>query len=178
MLKSVAAACTEVDDEVRELARDLLETMRAHPRCVGLSAPQIGVGRRVIAVDVTDHPKTTACHGALVIVNPEIVAAGGSEIGREGCLSLPSVTADVRRATRIFLKGLTITGEEVGAETSGFEARAIQHEVDHLDGILFIDRMDAAQRKLAMKAIREAEWAGGSPLTVKVSPHATRGLAV
>ena len=100
MLKSVAAACAGVDDEVREVARDLLETMRAHGRCVGLSAPQIGVPRRVIAVDVTGHPKATACHGTLVIVNPEIVAAEGSEIGREGCLSLPSITADRCAKTR------------------------------------------------------------------------------
>jgi len=141
MLKSVSAACAGVDDEVREVARDLLETMRAHERCVGLSAPQIGVSRRVIAVDVTGHLKATACHGTLVIVNPEIVAAERSEIGREGCLSLPSITADVRRAVRIFLKGLTVMGEEVAAETSGFEARAIQHEVDHLDGILILDRV-------------------------------------
>lgn len=141
ILKSVAPACPEVDDAVRALAVDLLETMRAHPRCVGLSAPQIGVSARVIAVDVTGHAKTTACHGTLLIVNPEIVAEEGSELGREGCLSLPSITADVRRATRIYLRGLTVMGDEVAAETSGFEARAILHEVDHLDGVLILDRV-------------------------------------
>ncbi len=141
MLKLVAAPCPQVDDEVRAVALDLLETMRSHPRCVGLSAPQIGISLRIIAVDVTDHPKATACHGPMIIVNPEVTAQEGSELGREGCLSLPSITADVRRAVRIFVNGLTLDGEEVGAETSGFEARAIQHEIDHLDGILILDRV-------------------------------------
>lgn len=141
ILKTVAPACGPAGDAVQALAVDLLETMRAHPRCVGLSAPQIGISARVICVDVTGHPKATACHGSLVIVNPEIVAEEGSELGREGCLSLPGITADVRRATRIFLKGLTVLGDEVGAETSGFEARAILHEVDHLDGVLILDRV-------------------------------------
>ena len=141
LLKSVATPCNVIDDGIREIAVDLLETMRHYPRTVGLAAPQIGVPLRIIAVDVTGHPKATACHGSMVIMNPELVTGEGSEIGREGCLSLPSITADVRRATRIFLKGFTLTGEEVGAETSGFEARAIQHEVDHLDGILILDRV-------------------------------------
>ena len=141
MLKSVAAACEYVDDEIRALAVDLLETMRHYPRTVGLAAPQIGVPLRLVAVDVTGHPKATVCHGPMVIVNPEVVTGEGSEIGREGCLSLPSITADVRRAKRIFVKGFTLAGDEVSAETSGFEARAIQHEVDHLDGILILDRV-------------------------------------
>lgn len=140
-LKTVAPPCQDVDDEVRAVAVDLLETMRSYPRCVGLAAPQIGVSLRLLAVDVTGHPKATVCHGPLVMVNPQIVATEGHEIGREGCLSLPSITADVRRAVRIYLKGLTIMGEEVAAETSGFEARAIQHEIDHLDGILILDRV-------------------------------------
>jgi peptide deformylase len=141
LLKVVAPSCEGIDDTVRAVALDLLETMRAHPRCVGLSAPQIGVSLRMIAVDVTDHPKATACHGPMIIVNPEVSAHEGSELGREGCLSLPSITADVRRAVRIFVKGFTLAGEDVGAETSGFEARAIQHEVDHLDGVLILDRV-------------------------------------
>ncbi|GAC1364924.1 MAG: peptide deformylase [Actinomycetota bacterium] len=140
-LKTVAPACLEVDEAVRAVAVDLLDTMRSYPRCVGLAAPQIGMSLRLLAVDVTGHPKASVCHGPLVIVNPQIVATEGSEIGREGCLSLPSITADVRRALRVFLKGLTLMGEEVGAETSGFEARAIQHEIDHLDGILILDRV-------------------------------------
>jgi peptide deformylase len=140
LLKSICPPCGGISDEVRAIAADLVETMRAHDRCVGLAAPQIGHMRRVIAVDVTGHPKATVAHGLLVIVDPVVVASDGSEIGREGCLSLPSITANVARATRIFLRGTTIDGEEVRAETSGFEARAILHEVDHLDGILILDR--------------------------------------
>jgi len=141
MLKAVAAPCDFVDDEIRSIVVDLLETMRHYPRTVGLACPQIGVPLRIIAVDVTGHPKATVCHGPMVILNPEVVTGEGSEIGREGCLSLPTITAVVRRATRIFLKGFTLMGDEVSAETSGFEARAIQHEVDHLDGILILDRV-------------------------------------
>lgn len=141
LLKTPGAPIEQIDQDLRAIAVDLLETMRSHPRCVGLSAPQIGVPIRLIALDVTGHPKATVCHGPMVIVNPQVVAAEGTEIGREGCLSLPSITADIRRAVRIFVKGYTLLGEEVGAETSGFEARAIQHEVDHLDGILILDRV-------------------------------------
>ncbi|MGH2721102.1 MAG: peptide deformylase [Actinomycetota bacterium] len=140
LLKSVCRACGEITGEVRRVAQDLVDTMRAHDRCVGLAAPQIGELLRIIAVDVRGHPKATVAHGLLVIVDPLVVASDGSEIGREGCLSLPSITANVPRATRIYLRGLTLDGEEVQAETSAFEARAILHEVDHLDGILILDR--------------------------------------
>ncbi|MGH2732688.1 MAG: peptide deformylase [Actinomycetota bacterium] len=141
LLKAVSRACSGVDEEIRGAAQDLLETMRAHPGCIGLAAPQIGIPRRIIAVDVTGHPKATVAHGPLVIIDPRILASDGSKIGREGCLSLPSITADVARAVRIYVKGLTILGEEVSAETRGFEARVIQHEIDHLDGILILDRV-------------------------------------
>ncbi|HEY8199949.1 MAG TPA: peptide deformylase, partial [Actinomycetota bacterium] len=139
LLKSVSRPCDCLSEEIREIAQDLIDTMGAHERCVGLAAPQIGYLRRIIAVDVSGHPKATVAHGLIVVVDPVVVASDGSEIGREGCLSLPSITANVRRATRIFLRGRTIGGEEVSAETSGFEARAILHEVDHLDGILILD---------------------------------------
>jgi peptide deformylase len=141
LLKTPCEPCGDIDHEVLEVARDLLDTMRSYPKTVGLAAPQIGVTKRMIAVDVTGHPKATVTHGQLVIVDPVIVARDGSEIGREGCLSLPDITADVRRAVRIFVRGLTIEGEEASAETSGFEARVIQHEIDHLDGILILDRV-------------------------------------
>jgi len=141
VLKQRAKKIHRVDDSTRQLIQDLIDTVESTPNGAGLAAPQIGVPLRLIAVDVTDHPKATVCHGPMVIVNPEVVTGEGSEIGREGCLSLPSITADVRRATRIFVKGFTLGGDEVSAETSGFEARAIQHEVDHLDGILILDRV-------------------------------------
>jgi peptide deformylase len=150
-LKSVSRSCDGIPDEVRAIAQDLVDTMRAHDRCVGLAAPQIGHLRRIIAVDVTEHPKTTAAHGLIVIVDPVVVTSDGSEMGREGCLSLPSITANVRRATRIFLRGRTIGGDQVEAETSGFEARAILHEVDHLDGILILDRAASPSEIFARK---------------------------
>jgi peptide deformylase len=151
-LKSISRPCDGIPDEVRAIAQDLVDTMRAHDRCVGLAAPQIGHLRRVVAVDVTGHPKATVAHGLIVIVDPVVVTSDGSEIGREGCLSLPSITANVRRATRIFLRGRTISGDQVEAETSGFEARAILHEVDHLDGILILDRAASPSEIFARKA--------------------------
>src|SRR5439155_3644120 len=104
------------------------------------AANQIGVLRRCIVVDVTDHPKATTTHGELVLFDPVIVSATGGETGREGCLSLPDLTADVRRATNIVVRGLTEHGPR-DITTEGFEARALLHEIDHLDGILFLDRV-------------------------------------
>ncbi len=124
-----------------ELGADLVETMRSSPACVGLAAPQIGVSSRVIAVDVTGHPKTTSCHGLVVLVDPVIVEASGREVGREGCMSVPDLTADVARATRLVVNGRTPEGETRVIATEGFEARAFQHEIDHLDGLLILDRV-------------------------------------
>jgi len=124
-----------------ELIADLLETMRASPACVGLAAPQIGVARRVVAVDVSGHKKTTTCHGLVVMIDPVIVEASGREVGREGCMSVPDLTANVARAERIVVKGRTPEGDERVVETDGFEARAFQHEIDHLDGLLILDRV-------------------------------------
>ena len=131
----------EVDTGLEELAADLVETMRASPACVGLAAPQIGVSSRVIAVDVTNHPKTKTCHGLVVLVDPTVVEASGREVGREGCMSVPDLTADVARAKRLVVSGRTPAGETVVITTDGFEARAFQHEIDHLDGFLILDRV-------------------------------------
>jgi peptide deformylase len=137
VLKKVASPVGEVDDDARALAQDLLDTMRAHERCVGIAANQIGSLRRCIVVDVTGHPKATSSHGELVLFDPVIVSASGADVAREGCLSLPDLTANVRRATNIVVTGLG--KDEIAAE--GFEARALLHEIDHLDGILFLDRV-------------------------------------
>jgi peptide deformylase len=150
-LKQVARELVLVEGEAgasdRELldglARDLLETMRAHTGCVGLAAPQLGELVRMIVVDVTSHRKTTVCHGLMVLVNPVVVRSSGAEVAREGCLSIPQLTANVRRATHIELSASTPTGEPVRVETEGFEARCLLHEIDHLDGILFLDRVDS-----------------------------------
>lgn len=126
-----------------ELIADLLETMAASPACVGLAAPQIGVSRRAIVVDVTTHKKTTTCHGLVVLLDPVIIESSGREIGREGCMSVPDLTANVARATQIVVRGRTPEGEDRIIATEGFEARAFQHEIDHLDGLLILDRVDS-----------------------------------
>jgi len=120
------------------VVEDLLDTMRAFGHCVGVAAPQIGELVRVAVVDCSGHPKAPENHGLLVLVNPVIVASAGSAVGREGCLSIPELTANVRRATEI-----TVEAEGLSVEATGFEARALQHEIDHLDGLLFLDRVES-----------------------------------
>lgn len=136
MLKRVCEAAPP--DLAARVAQDLLDTMRAHPRCVGLAAPQIGEPVRVAVVDVRGHKLADSGNGLLVLVNAEIEAAAGRHVAREGCLSLPSITADVRRARRIGLR----SGPDL-LWCDGFEARAVQHELDHLDGILILDRVES-----------------------------------
>ena len=123
------------------LAKDLVDTMQASPACVGLAAPQIGVSLRAFALDVSAHPKTTTCHGLVVLFDPVIVESNGREVGREGCMSVPDLTANVGRAERILVRGIDPAGGEVEISTEGFEARAFQHEIDHLDGMLILDRV-------------------------------------
>jgi peptide deformylase len=131
------------DRDEQELVADLLETMDASPACVGLAAPQIGVSQRVIAVDVTLHPKTTVCHGLIVLIDPVVIESSGRKVGREGCMSVPDLTANVARATSIVVRGRTPDGEDRVIATEGFEARAFQHEIDHLDGLLILDRVES-----------------------------------
>jgi peptide deformylase len=126
------------------LVEDLVDTMRAFPRCVGIAAPQIGVAARVCIVDCTGHPKVPEPSGLLVLVDPVLRLGHETAVGREGCLSIPALTANVRRSLEVEVDG-------VGA-FSGFEARAIQHEVDHLDGILFLDRVVSAADVFARKS--------------------------
>ncbi len=134
-----------MDPEVVALAADLLATQRSSPGCVGLAAPQVGVGVRLFSLDVTGHAKTRTCHGPLVLANASILTASRWERAREGCLSVPDLTGDVKRATRLRLRGVVPgTGVEVEVETDAFEARAFQHEIDHLDGLLFLDRVAGA----------------------------------
>ena len=141
VLKQSAEPIGETPDAT--LARDLVDTMLASPACVGLAAPQIGVSKRAFALDVTGHPKTKTCHGLVVMFDPVIVEARGRKVGREGCMSVPDLTADVARATEIVVRGRSETGEDLVITTSGFEARAFQHEIDHLDGLLILDRVQS-----------------------------------
>ena len=136
------------------VANELLATMRSYERCVGLAAPQISLPVRVVVVDVSEHPKAETSNGLLVLANPRVVSADGSEVGREGCLSLPDFTANVRRATTVVVEYLGGT-----VECHGFEARAVQHELDHLDGILFLDRVES----LVDDVFRRRSYAGSPP---------------
>ena len=131
-----------IDTAIRSLVDDLLDTMHAGPGSVGVAAPQIGVTLRVCVVDVTAsrHGKDNN-HGQLCMINPEIVAREGSAIMREGCMSVPDYTGDVERATAITVRFTEPDGSPHEIAASGFEAVAIQHEMDHLDGILFLDRI-------------------------------------
>lgn len=124
-----------------QLVADLIDTMRASPACVGLAAPQIGVLKRALVVDVTGHPKTTTCHGLVTMLDPVVIDSSGRTRGREGCLSVPNLTAEVVRAERTVVRGRAPDGEEIVVATDGFEARAFQHEIDHLDGRLILDRV-------------------------------------
>jgi peptide deformylase len=128
---------------IAEVATDLVETMESFGHCVGIAAPQLDHLVRMIAVDVTGHKKATTQNGRLVLVNPVVVEAEGAEVGREGCLSIPHLTANVRRATRIRVEARTPEDEDVSLESEAFEARCLLHEIDHLDGLLFLDRVDS-----------------------------------
>ena len=139
VLKQAAEPLAGATDE--ELVADLVDTMNASPACVGLAAPQIGVSRRAFALDVSEHLKTTVCHGLVVLLDPVIVEQSGRVVGREGCMSVPDLTANVARATSIVVSGRGPDGAQRVIATEGFEARAFQHEIDHLDGLLILDRV-------------------------------------
>lgn len=154
ILKRPTTPVGSFTDQIRALVDDLVETMYASPATVGLAGPQVGESLRAFALDVSGHRRTTVHHGLVVLFDPEIVERHGADEMREGCLSLPDLTADVRRATRIVVRGLDREGSAVTYETEGFEARAVQHEVDHLDGLLILDRVRAATDIYARKTYR------------------------
>jgi len=137
------AASLEPGDEAVAICSDLVDTMRASPACVGIAAPQIGLAARAFCMDVTGHRKALSCSGLVVLINPEIVAHDGTEVAREGCMSLPDFTGNVRRAVRVTVRGTTPEGAEREIVADAFEARALQHEIDHLDGLLFLDRVSS-----------------------------------
>ena len=155
-LKQESAVVTAFDDELRAFVADLEETRQAGPAAVGIAAPQVGRFQRIVIVDCSTTRKPVPNHGHLVLVNPEIVEWDGYEMGREGCLSVPDYTGNVIRATRITLKAQDPYGNPLEFAMEGFEARAVQHELDHLDGLLFVDRVvsrrtDLFRRKVYQK---------------------------
>ncbi|CAA9349944.1 MAG: Peptide deformylase [uncultured Nocardioidaceae bacterium] len=161
VLRTPAAPVTDFDAELRKLVQDLTDTMLEAPGA-GLAAPQIGVGLRVF----TWYVDGEVGH----LVNPDLSLSEETQDGEEGCLSIPDLVFDCRRALRVVARGFDMHGEPVTIEGSDLLARAVQHETDHLDGVLFVERLDAETRKLAMKAIRESDWFGAPP-ALKVSPH-------
>ncbi len=145
VLSNRGATVDPTSPEVVQLAADLVATMRVSPGCVGLAAPQVGVGVKVFCVDVSAHPKTRGHHGTFVLCNAEVVESSRNEKAREGCMSVPDFTGDVKRAGRVVVQGqLPLTGERVEVRAEAFEARALQHEIDHCDGLLFLDRAAGA----------------------------------
>jgi peptide deformylase len=169
VLRVPAEPVTTFDKELRTLVRDLTETMLEAPGA-GLAAPQIGVSLRVFTYDVDD----VVGH----LINPDLSLSEEEQDGDEGCLSLPGLAFNTKRAMNVVARGFNMYGDPVTIEGSQLLARCVQHETDHLDGVLFIDRLDEATRKDAMKAIRESEWFGDNPPTVKVSPHPMFGKAL
>jgi peptide deformylase len=168
VLRTPAEPVRDFDAELRRLVKDLTDTMLEAPG-LGLAAPQIGVGLRVFSYNVDD----VIGH----LINPVLKLSDDEEIDEEGCLSFPGLQYPTARSHGVVAMGFDMHGEPVTVQGAGQLARCVQHETDHLDGILFIDRLDPAQRKLAMKEIRAAEWFGEPVPVVRASPHPTRGEA-
>ena len=142
LLKQPTRPVERVDAHAVRLIDGLIRTMRRHPRCVGLAAPQVGSPLRIAVMDASAHPKAPAgTHGLLVLVNPRLAGVEGGGIQREGCLSIPDFTANVRRTSRVVLTAWDERGSRYELQLEGFEAVIAQHEVDHLDGLLFLDRV-------------------------------------
>ena len=140
-LKAPAVPIPNLGPAARRLAADLQDTARHYPRTVGLAAPQIGAPWRMLYIDCTDHPRVPDAVGPTWMINPVVESANGAEIGREGCLSLPEITANVSRPKRIAVSYLDLGGDACRVDVAGFEARVILHEIDHLDGVLILDRV-------------------------------------
>ena len=140
-LKQLSEPVTDFDQALAEFVSELEHTRQQGPAAVGIAAPQVGHFQRIAIVDCSNTRKPVPNHGNLVLINPEITHWEGYEMGREGCLSVPDYTGNVIRAIQIKLKALDLSGETHEYEMEGYEARAVQHEIDHLDGTLFLDRV-------------------------------------
>ena len=146
-LERISQPVEHFDDELRNFIIDLETTLRAGPGGVGIAAPQTGRLQRIVIVDVSSKPKIKH-HGRLVLINPEIITWEGYVLGREGCMSVPDYTGNVVRAERIVLEACDESGALLQYELEGYEARAVQHEIDHLDGLLFLDRLVSRRNDL------------------------------
>lgn len=151
-LRQVSAPVERFDTAFQQRVDDLEETRLAGPGAVGIAAPQVGWFERVVIVDVSGRKKTRS-HGHLVLVNPEITEWDGYAVGREGCLSVPDYTGNVIRAESIHLQALDRDGNPLSFDMQGFEARAVQHEMDHIDGLLFLDRLVSRRQDLFQRKV-------------------------
>lgn len=167
VLRRPAIEVVDFDRELRTLVQDLTDTMLDAPGA-GLAAPQIGIGLRVF----TWYVDGEVGH----LVNPRLELSKEMQDGPEGCLSIPELYLECRRAASAVARGWNMHGEPITVAGSDMLARALQHETDHLDGVIFLDRLDQATRKAAMREIRESDWFGAEVPQVKVSPHPTFGL--
>lgn len=156
ILQRPAAKVTEFNDELRKLVADMFESMYA-AQGIGLAAPQVGVSKRITVIDVSNQKEPK---DKLVLINPEIVLHEGKQLEEEGCLSLPDIREKVRRAARVMVKAQNEFGEWSEREGTELLARAFQHEIDHLDGVLFIFRISALKRDLILRRIRKLQRAG------------------
>jgi peptide deformylase len=155
-LKRESEAVEKFDQALKDFVADLEQTRMAGPGAVGIAAPQVGDARRIVIVDVSGLKKPVENHGYMLMINPEITKWEGMAKGREGCLSVPDFTGNVIRAEKIHVRFQNLEGEWTELDATGYEARAIQHEIDHIDGLLFLDRLvsrrtDLFQRKVYQK---------------------------
>ncbi len=151
-LKQVSEPVEQFDDELQSFLANLEATMRAGPGGVGIAAPQVGYFKRIAIVDVSSKPKIKH-NGCMILINPEIKTWEGMKIGREGCMSVPDYTGNVIRAEKITLQAYNTQGELIDYECVGYEARAVQHELDHLDGLLFLDRLVSRRTDLFKRKV-------------------------
>ena len=152
ILRKKAFPIQEITEVERKLAEDMLVAMYAAPNGIGLAAPQVGVLKRLIVIDVN---RNDLASRPLMLINPEIESLEGESIAEEGCLSIPDVTADIKRAEKAVVTALNMDGEEIRVEGEGFLARALQHEIDHLNGVLFIDHVSGLKRQLLRGKLRK-----------------------
>jgi peptide deformylase len=151
-LKQTAEPVDSFDDQLRDFIRELEHTMRAGPGGVGIAAPQVGYGKQIVIVDVSSRPKIPS-HGCMILINPELTRWEGLALGREGCMSVPDYTGNVIRAERITVAARNEHGEQQEFDCEGYEARAVQHEIDHLQGILFLDRLVSRRNDLFRRKV-------------------------
>lgn len=159
VLRLKAPEIENINDRIVKLRQNMIETMYDSPSAVGLAAPQVGESLRMSVIDITRGEEEDSL---LVLINPEILEIEGSDVDTEGCLSFPFISVPVKRAERIFLKNYDLDGNEIKLEINGFLARVVQHEIDHLDGTMIIDRVSPLKRQFLKKEIRrlkrEGDW--------------------